>query len=240
MNCKHLLIGSIFGFFIAVIFLFGRGYWVPVKQKLVGKKTTNDIVNLYGDRARDVLAPYFKQKNVAYPPSNLTFLALKEEQKLELWAKDAKNKNVFIRSYPIQKLSGEAGPKLREGDRQVPEGIYKITGLNPNSSYHLSMKINYPNEFDLIHAEKEGRTHPGTNIFIHGKAVSIGCLAMGDQVIEELFVLAKDVGTQNISVVISPHDPRNKELKYNDKEHPEWVSELYRNINKEFTKYIKA
>ena len=79
------------------------------------------------------------------------------------------------------------------------------------------MKLNYPNEFDLAHAKIEGRTKPGSNIFIHGKAVSIGCLAMGDKTIEELFILANDVGINNITVVISPLDPRVNILKYNEK-----------------------
>ena len=226
MNRKYLITIAILLILVILSFFFARGLWVPVKQKVFGKKTTNDIVKLYGSRARDALVPFFKQNNITYPPNELTFLALKEEQKLEIWATNSNNENIFIRSYSIKKLSGKAGPKLREGDNQVPEGIYKIIGLNPNSSYHLSMKLNYPNKFDLVHAKNEGRTEPGTNIFIHGKAVSIGCLAMGDKVIEELFILTKDVGTKNISVVIAPYDPRVKELKYNEKEQPEWTSEL--------------
>ena len=101
------------------------------------------------------------------------------------------------------------------------------------------MKLNYPNDFDLAHAKTEGRTKPGSNIFIHGKAVSIGCLAVGDKTIEELFILAKDVGIKNISVVISPYDPRVKELKYSEKEHPKWTKDLYKNITVEFSKYKK-
>jgi L,D-transpeptidase catalytic domain len=86
---------------------------------------------------------------------------------------------VFIHSYSVLVASGHNGPKLREGDRQVPEGFYRITSLNPNSSYHLSIKLNYPNAFDQQHADEEGRDRLGGDIFIHGKAASIGCLAMG-------------------------------------------------------------
>jgi murein L,D-transpeptidase YafK len=113
----------------------------------------------------------------------------------------------LIRDYYIQVASGGAGPKLRQGDRQVPEGIYRIVKLDPNSHYHLSMKLNYPNEFDLLHARQDGRKAPGSNILIHGKAVSIGCLAMGDEAIEELFVLTEHVGVEKVKVVIAPHDP---------------------------------
>ncbi len=240
MSRKYLLTIIIMALLIIGIFLLGRGLWVPVKQKIFGKKTINEIVSLYGARVRDELIPFFKQNNISYPPRELTFLALKNEKRLEIWAKDSNNKNKFIRSYRIRKLSGKTGPKLREGDYQVPEGIYKIIGLNPNSSYHLSMKLNYPNKFDLAHAKIEGRTNPGSNIFIHGKAVSIGCLAMGDKTIEELFILANDVGINNITVVISPHDPRVNMLKYNEKKQPKWVKDLYKNIGAEFSKYNKT
>ena len=164
---------------------------------------------------------------------------MKEEKLLEVWASNTDGNYSFIRSYNIQKMSGKEGPKFLEGDRQVPEGQYKIVGLNPNSSYHLSMKLNYPNKFDLLHAKNEGRTQPGTNIFIHGKAVSIGCLAMGDKTIEELFVLSKDVGISNIKVVISPYDPRTRKLIYNEKVLPKWVNELYMNIERTYAQYKK-
>jgi hypothetical protein len=107
--------------------------------------------------------------------------------------------------------------------------LYRIEGLNPNSTYHLSLKLNYPNDFDLKHAAIEGRSNPGSNIFIHGKAVSIGCLAMGDATIEELFVLAADVGKDNISVGIAPSDPRSTSLSTSAE--PEWVSVLYQRLN---------
>jgi murein L,D-transpeptidase YafK len=80
---------------------------------------------------------------VSYPPREVTFIALKQEKKLELWARNS-GEFRFIRDYDIQAASGVAGPKLRQGDRQVPEDIYRIAGLNPNSHYHLSMKLNYP------------------------------------------------------------------------------------------------
>ena len=139
----------------------------------------------------------------------------------------------FIRDYSIQAASGVSGPKLRQGDRQVPEGVYRIAGLNPNSHYHLSMKLNYPNEFDLYHADQEGRFDPGGDIFIHGKAVSIGCLAMGDEAIEELFVLAAQVGKENVKVVIAPRDPRTLPLDTDTEGMPEWAGELYDQISSE-------
>jgi hypothetical protein len=175
---------------------------------------------------------YFAKAKVSYPPREVIFIALKQEKRLELWARDS-GEFRFIRDYYIQAASGVAGPKLRQGDRQVPEGIYRIVKLNPNSHYHLSMKLNYPNEFDLLHARQDGRTAPGSNILIHGKAVSIGCLAMGDEAIEELFVLTEHVGVENVKVVIAPHDPRAYPLKTDSKALPEWTPELYAIISRE-------
>jgi len=203
------------------------------------KKTVNDVLEYFGEEVRNELIPYFTAANISYPPKKLSILAMKEEHLIELWASNEKDQYVFIRSYEIKRLSGVNGPKLREGDRQVPEGVYKITSFNPNSSYHLSMKLSYPNKFDLQHAEKERRTEPGTNIFIHGRSVSIGCLAMGDKTIEELFVLSRDTGIKNISIVISPYDPRIKKLSYDKNSQPEWVGDLYSNIEKEYSNIIK-
>ena len=84
----------------------------------------------------------------------------------------------------------------------------------------------------LRYAQEEGRTEPGTNIFIHGKSVSIGCLAMGDAAIEELFVLAADSGRQNFKVVIAPTDPRVSTLRNSTDRI--WVDELYGSISREF------
>jgi murein L,D-transpeptidase YafK len=202
--------------------------------KLPGQRTGEDIMQDYSAYATRKLNLnlYFAKAKVPYPPREVIFIALKQEKILELWARDS-GEFRFIRDYYIQAASGVAGPKLRQGDRQVPEGIYHIVELNPNSHYHLSMKLNYPNEFDLLHARQEGRTAPGSDILIHGKAVSRGCLAMGDEAIEELFILTEHVGVENVKVVIAPHDPRTYPLKADSKALPEWTSELYAIISRE-------
>jgi L,D-transpeptidase catalytic domain len=199
---------------------------------LPGQWTVGDVLQAYGKNVKAKLGHYFSKAKVSYPPQEVTLIAFKQEKKLELWARD-NGEFRFIRDYFIMAASGEVGPKLRQGDRQVPEGIYRITDLNPNSHYHLSMKINYPNEFDLIHAEQEGRTDLGSDIFIHGKDASIGCLAVGDAAIRELFVLTAQVGVSNVKVVIAPHDPKLYPLLANSEELPEWTSELYTMISRE-------
>ncbi len=219
---------------IITIYLYGKTLWVPLYQKMTGKKTVAEAVSSYGKAARERLQPYFKSSGVSYPPKKIKLLGIKERSQLELWVETELGPK-YIRSYKILALSGSSGPKLQQGDRQVPEGLYIIDGLNPNSSYHLSMKLNYPNQFDLKYAALEGRLDPGNNIFIHGEDVSIGCLAMGNTTIEELFVIATDTGISNIEVAISPTDPRIKLLSTSVK--PNWVSLLYEQLNIEFNKY---
>jgi len=206
-------------------------YYIP-PTRLPGQWTVEDILQAYGASVKGKLNYYFARAKVSYPPREVTLIALKQEKKLELWARDS-GEFRFIRDYYILAASGAAGPKLRQGDRQVPEGIYRIAGLNPNSHYHLSMKINYPNEVDLFHAWQEGRTDPGSDIFIHGKTASIGCLAMGDEAIEELFVITAQIGAENVKVVIAPHDPRAYPLETDSEELPEWTPELYSIISRE-------
>jgi len=215
-----------------LFYQYGRSYWYPFYTKLVGKDSVSEIVLRYQGTALERIKRNFKSANISFPPKELAFLAIKETNVFELWAKND-TKWMLVKEYPIKAASGVLGPKLREGDRQVPEGIYQVSWLNPNSSYHLSLKLNYPNDFDLKWAKEESRSEPGTNIFIHGKAVSIGCLAMGDSAIEELFLLVDAVGKEQVRVIISPVDPRLKTLTNNDT-NKEWVGVLYQNINDAF------
>lgn len=202
-----------------------------------GSRSLKSVLKVVGADARRSLRADFARAKVSYPPKSLTLLAIKSTHQLEVWANSKTATPTLIRRYPVLAASGVAGPKQREGDRQVPEGIYRIIGLNPNSSYHLSMKLNYPNAFDLKHARAEGRDQPGSNIFIHGKAVSIGCLAMGDVAIEQLFTLIHDVGQRHVQVIIAPTDPRQQALQ-TPKNSPTWVSTLYQNIT-EATRHLQ-
>jgi len=139
--------------------------------------------------------------------SPLALLAFKQEQRLELW-KSAEGQWTRVRQWPFTANSGTLGPKLREGDRQIPEGRYRIEYLNPNSSYHLSMKVDYPNAFDRQQAKAAGRTNLGGDIFIHGKDVTIGCIPIGDPAIEELFAIVAANGKDTVEVLIAPRDLR--------------------------------
>ena len=217
---------------LALIFILGLPVvtlilWVAWGMHKQPPKTVADRLEQYGPQARERLKPYFDAARVSYPPAELTLVGFKEEKVLEVYAAGPDHALRFIRKYPILAASGVAGPKLREGDRQVPEGIYPVEWLNPNSSYHLSFRIGYPNEFDREHAKLEGRTNLGGDIMIHGKSASIGCLAMGDPASEELFVLAADTGITNITVILSPVDFRAGKPAPSSSGLPSWTNALY-------------
>jgi len=207
-----------------LLYRHGRSLWHPVYRRLRGRRTVADVVARYGPRAEAALKKAFTAAGVTYPPRRIALLVFKKEKRLELWA-GADGRWAFARSYPVTAASGHAGPKLREGDRQVPEGAYRVVALNPNSSYHLSMKLDYPNEADRRRAREDGRTDPGGDIFIHGKAVSIGCVAVGDRAIEELFVLTAAVGRANVEVLIAPNDLRDGRPAETHPSDPPWADE---------------
>ncbi|MSU60121.1 MAG: hypothetical protein EXS35_18450 [Pedosphaera sp.] len=202
--------------------------------------TVEERLEQYGKAARARLAPNFEKQKVSYPPRELVFVGLKEEKQLEVYAKNGTNGFKLIRSFPILAASGVAGPKLREGDRQVPEGIYKIELLNPNSSYHLSMRIGYPNDADRAQAAKESRTKLGGDIMIHGKALSIGCLAMGDEAAEDLFVLAADTGIEHITVILAPVDFRAGKTVPDSAKLPDWIKPRYQEIKTRLAELPRA
>ena len=172
------------------------------------QRTVADAVALYGAAARARLRPFFTRAHVAYPPRRIALLVFKRERRLVVWARDDRSGWRFIRDYAVLAASGRSGPKLRQGDYQVPEGLYRIALLNPSSSYHLSMLVDYPNGVDRAQAARDHRTNLGGDIFIHGKNVSIGCVAIGDPGIEELFTLAADTGIARMKVILAPNDLR--------------------------------
>lgn len=169
-------------------------------------------------------------------PKKLTLIGLKNEQLLEVWG-ELKGKQIHIVTYPFTAFSGQLGPKFKEGDRQIPEGIYGISYLNPNSKFHLSMRVTYPNAFDKKMARLEKRTNLGGDIMIHGKDKTIGCIPIGDDAIEELYFLAQKVGIKNIKFILAPIDFRTRKVKIKSNKHP-WIKELYTDIKKEMQPFI--
>jgi L,D-transpeptidase-like protein len=191
--------------------------------------TVAERLHEFGRAARERLAPSFARAGVAYPPAAVTLVGLKREGLLDVYAQDRRAPWRFVRSYEIQAASGVEGPKLRAGDRQVPEGIYGVELLNPNSRFHVSLRVGYPNSFDRRMARADGRRELGGDIMIHGNRVSIGCLAMGDPAAEELFTLAADVGLGHVKVILAPADLRHARAPAS-RSLPSWTATLYRDV----------
>ncbi|CAN5829566.1 hypothetical protein BH09VER1_BH09VER1_42360 [soil metagenome] len=198
-----------------------------------GSRTVDQVLDAVGPTADKRLAFAFARAGVPYPPARLALLIFKAEKRLEVYASAPAEPYRLVSSYPILAASGAAGPKYCEGDCQVPEGFYRIESLNPNSRFHLSLRINYPNDADRARALMEGRNvfNLGGDIMIHGSDVSIGCLAMGDLAAEDLFVLAARTGLENIRVLLAPGDFRSPSFTITAKEGDETTARLYRELS---------
>lgn len=124
---------------------------------------------------------------------------------MEVWVRnDIKEPFRLFKTYKICALAGTLGPKRMEGDYQVPEGFYYINEFNPRSTYYLSLGLNYPNASDKILSDS---LMPGSDIYIHGSCVTVGCIPMTDKQIDEIYILAahaKDLGQDFIPVHIFP------------------------------------
>lgn len=133
------------------------------------------------------------------------FRVFKREQELEVWAREPGAPTFTrVKTYPVCEISGRLGPKRRQGDLQIPEGFYSIDIFNPWSNFHLSMRVDYPNAVDR--ARGDGR-RLGGDIYIHGGCVTIGCVPVTDEYIEELYLVAaaaRDAGQHRIPVHIFP------------------------------------
>ena len=144
-------------------------------------------------RGETTLRATFAAAGLAYPPAELHLRAYKLERCLEVWARAAGDPAppfVLVAAFPILGLSGTPGPKRREGDLQVPEGLYRVDRFNPRSRFFLSLGLDYPNASDRRLAPDPDR--PGTDIFLHGGERSRGCLALGDDAMALVYLAALD------------------------------------------------
>ncbi len=148
---------------------------------------------------------YFREMKLDYSGFQLFLRAFKKEQNLEVWIKEkGKEEFILLHTYSFCSTSGTLGPKRKEGDLQIPEGIYRINHFNPVSNFHLSLGISYPNASDKILSDKQ---HPGGSIYIHGNCLTIGCIPITDDKIKELYILAVEArnnGQEKIPIHIFP------------------------------------
>lgn len=158
--------------------------------------------------------------------ANIYIRIFKQEDELEVWLKDKNSKHFkLFKTYPICTFSGSLGPKLKEGDHQSPEGFYfvKPNQMNPYSQFHLSFNLGYPNAYDRYHK----RT--GSALMVHGNCVSIGCYAMTDPLIEEIYALANAAlkgGQKYFRVHAFPFrmNSLNMDLHKHNKWHSFWLN----------------
>lgn len=185
-------------------------------------RTQADALGAIEPTAEPRVKAFCKRAGVAYPPGRLVFVAYKKERRIDLLVpQDGRYR--LVHSWPVLAASGGPGPKLREGDRQVPEGFYRFELLNPNSRFHLSLRVNYPNDEDIARGAAEGVPVQdlGSDIMVHGGAVSIGCLAVGDPGVEEIFLLASRASLENVEILIVPDEGMTAQ------DGRPWVRDLY-------------
>ena len=162
-------------------------------------RSAEAVANLSPTLARDLEAEGLALGTPVY------FRLTKQPAQLTAFVKTEEGAYRAFRTWPVCRVSGVLGPKRREGDMQAPEGFYGIAPdqMNPHSAYHLSFNLGYPNAYDRAH----GRT--GSYLMVHGDCVSIGCFAMTDESIEEIWTLMKaafDGGQDEIPVHIFPFE----------------------------------
>ncbi|MDB5251919.1 MAG: hypothetical protein JWP27_1088, partial [Flaviaesturariibacter sp.] len=171
-------------------------------------------------RKEDTLQKQFAAKGIDWPAKNIYIRSFKYDSQLEVWVRNStKEPYKLFKTYRVCALAGTLGPKRLQGDYQVPEGFYYINEFNPNSNYYLSLGLNYPNMSDKILSDS---LQPGGDIYIHGSCVTVGCIPITDQQIDEVYILAayaKDAGQDFIPVHIYP-------IRYSNKKSAAYLAQL--------------
>jgi len=204
---RNLFLSFLFSF--ASIITHAQNSYLPVRDISFKMQTALAI-------RMDSLEKEFKAKGLEWPVRYMFIRSFKYDGQLEVWVKNqAKEKYKLFKTYRVCLLSGAMGPKRMQGDYQVPEGFYYINEFNPRSNYHLALGINYPNASDKILSDS---LRPGNGIYIHGSCVSIGCIPVTDEDIEEIYLIAssaKASGEDFIPVHVFPvRYDRKKSLEF--------------------------
>lgn len=234
---KLKVLSILFIIVILLVFFLFRNKIIGLFFSSKEKQTIESIVEKYSSKVNASLQNTFAKNNIDSNDFEMAILAFKKEQILEVVVRKNKTESwKLLKMYPFTAFSGKIGPKLKNGDKQIPEGIYLMEYLNPNSKYHLSIKVSFPNAFDKEKAKQDGLTDLGGDIMIHGKSVTIGCIPVGDKNIEEIFILATKTKNKHFPIIIAPHDFRTNK-SFPKIEAISWENELYENISKELTNF---
>jgi murein L,D-transpeptidase YafK len=159
------------------------------------------------NRKADTLKKQFAAAGLQWPAKEIYIRSFKYDSQMEVWVRNSESESFkLFKTYSICALAGSLGPKRMVGDFQVPEGFYYINEFKPNSAYHMSLGLNYPNPSDKI-VSSTSNINPGGDIYIHGSCVTVGCIPIQDPQIEELYIIAmsaKSSGQDFIPVHIFP------------------------------------
>jgi len=219
MNYKLFVKKNIYfsAVFIFWIFLYQSS---SAQNSFLSLKSGVGKYDLVFSKVEDSLCKQFAAKKLTWPPQQIYIRSFKYDRMVEVWVRAKKGKQFqYFKTYRMCMQSGTIGPKRMEGDYQTPEGFYYINEFNTNSNYHLALGLNYPNASDKILSDAR---RPGSDIFLHGGCVSTGCIAINDQPIEELFVLASSArgnGQDFIPVHVFP-------VKYSEKRSFEYLAQV--------------
>ena len=187
---------------VLLLSVFLPGCKPPPPTNLV---STGDRVQDALNEKKELITGKLDELGIAPDEVNILITAYKAEKQLVIYAKKkTESRYRKLETFDICASSGAPGPKRRQGDKQVPEGFYHIREFNPKSNFYLSLGINYPNGSDK---KKSDSTAPGSDIFIHGACVTIGCIPLTDDKIKEVYLYAlqaKNNGQQQIPVYIFP------------------------------------
>ncbi len=226
-----------FFLFIAILIIF-HGCFQDKNKETISYSGTRDEIAY--QKTFPKLKKELAEKQIDIHQFDLFIRAIKLERRLEVFAKNKTDVAfTFIKNYDFCNVSGDLGPKRKQGDYQIPEGLYYIEIFNPVSSYHLSLGINYPNASDKILSDKNS---PGGDIYLHGNCVTIGCIPITDEKIEELYTLAslaRKQGQENIPVHIFPFNMDNASLEKWSKEYP--IHKLFwKNLQESYISFQKT
>ena len=202
---KRIEIMSKTKYIFTLILLIGITYSVNAQNSFVDyQKSFAKIADVFR-RKEDTLRKQFESRNLSWPAKYVYIRSFKYDSQLEVWVKNsAKESFKLFKTYKVCAMAGSLGPKRMQGDYQVPEGFYYINEFKPNSMYHLSLGLNYPNASDRLLSDS---LSPGGDIYIHGSCVTEGCIPINNDQIEELYIItsyARAMGQEYIPVHIFP------------------------------------
>src|SRR6476659_105036 len=202
--------------FITILVVVGLSPYSYSQNSFVDyHKSPFGVARIFSHK-EDTLQKEFQAKGLKWPAKYVYIRSFKYDAQLEVWVKnEPKEKYRLFKTYKVCMQSGTMGPKRLQGDYQVPEGFYYINEFNPHSNYHLSLRLNYPNASDRILSDS---LRPGNAIYIHGSCVSVGCIPVTDDEIEEIYIVssyAKANGEDFIPVHVFP-------IRYNQRKSVEY------------------